>query len=101
MGAGRGCWRQDVLPGIKFYVKSDGAQGKGELEDASFRVVRGLMAANWAEPSSGHKPMTFEDLDDWEGLNFDLIHSLAVAGRRTRRIWNLPPAPRGRPDVRK
>ena len=26
---------------------------------------------------STHKPQTFEDLDDWEGLNFDLIISLS------------------------
>jgi protein-tyrosine-phosphatase len=24
-----------------------------------------------------HRPMTFEDLDEWEGLNFDLIVTLA------------------------
>jgi protein-tyrosine-phosphatase len=26
---------------------------------------------------SGHRPMTFEELDDWEGLNFDLIITLS------------------------
>jgi protein-tyrosine-phosphatase len=26
---------------------------------------------------SRHKPMTFEELDEWEGLNFDLIVTLA------------------------
>jgi len=26
---------------------------------------------------SRHRPMTFEELDDWEGLNFDLIITLA------------------------
>ena len=26
---------------------------------------------------SRHRPMTFEELEDWEGLNFDLIISLA------------------------
>jgi protein-tyrosine-phosphatase len=26
---------------------------------------------------SKHRPMTFEELEDWEGLNFDLIVSLA------------------------
>ena len=26
---------------------------------------------------SKHRPMTFEELEDWEGLNFDLIISLA------------------------
>jgi protein-tyrosine-phosphatase len=26
---------------------------------------------------AGHRPMTFEELEDWEGLNFDLIVTLA------------------------
>jgi protein-tyrosine-phosphatase len=26
---------------------------------------------------SKHRPMTFEELDDWEGLNFDLIITLS------------------------
>src|ERR1700757_1755277 len=26
---------------------------------------------------SKHRPMTFEELDDWEGLNFDLIVTLS------------------------
>ena len=26
---------------------------------------------------SKHRPMTFDELEDWEGLNFDLIVSLA------------------------
>jgi protein-tyrosine-phosphatase len=26
---------------------------------------------------SRHKPVTFEELDDWEGLNFDVIITLA------------------------
>src|ERR1700751_6268591 len=26
---------------------------------------------------SRHKPLTFEELDEWEGLNFDLIVTLA------------------------
>jgi protein-tyrosine-phosphatase len=26
---------------------------------------------------SRHRPMTFEELEDWEGLNFDLIVTLA------------------------
>jgi protein-tyrosine-phosphatase len=26
---------------------------------------------------SGHRPMTFAELDDWEGLNFDLIVTLS------------------------
>jgi protein-tyrosine-phosphatase len=33
--------------------------------------------AELGQDISGHKPMTFEDLDDWEGLNFDLIITLS------------------------
>ena len=50
-----------------------------------------------ASTSRKHKPMTFEELEDWEGLNFDLIITLAPGGapqgartdahaRRRRRI---------------
>jgi protein-tyrosine-phosphatase len=33
--------------------------------------------AELGQDMSGHKPMTFEELDDWEGLNFDLIITLS------------------------
>src|SRR6266446_5810021 len=42
------------------YVKSAGAK-KAELD----------------QDISGHKPTTFEELEDWEGLNFDLIITLS------------------------
>lgn len=40
---------------------------------------------------SGHRPMTFAELDEWEGLNFDLIVTLSpeahhVALELTRRL---------------
>jgi protein-tyrosine-phosphatase len=33
--------------------------------------------AELGQDISEHKPQTFEELDDWEGLNFDLIISLS------------------------
>src|SRR5580692_1742857 len=33
--------------------------------------------AELGQDISGHKPITFEELEDWEGLNFDLIITLA------------------------
>ena len=33
--------------------------------------------AELGQDVSGHRPMTVEELDDWEGLNFDLIITLA------------------------
>ena len=53
------------------YVKSAGAR-KGELDPFAVAVM-----AELGQDISGHKPMTFEELDDWEGMNFDLIISLA------------------------
>jgi protein-tyrosine-phosphatase len=53
------------------YVKSAGAR-KGELDPFADAVM-----AELGQDISGHKPMTFEDLDDWEGLNFDLIITLS------------------------
>src|ERR1700729_665177 len=53
------------------YVKSAGAK-KGELDPFAVAVM-----AELGQDISGHKPMTFEELEDWEGLNFDLIVTLA------------------------
>src|SRR3978361_1830336 len=53
------------------YVKSDGAR-KGELDPFAVAVM-----AELGQDISGHKPTTFEELDDWEGLNFDLIITLS------------------------
>src|SRR6202049_1135730 len=59
------------LFGHSIYVGSAGVR-KGEIDP--FAVVAmeeiGLDIAK-------HRPMTFEELDDWEGLNFDLIVTLA------------------------
>jgi protein-tyrosine-phosphatase len=53
------------------YVGSAGVR-KGELDPFAVAVMDeiGLDIAK-------HRPMTFEELDDWEGLNFDLIVTLS------------------------
>jgi protein-tyrosine-phosphatase len=53
------------------YVKSAGAK-KGELDPFAVAVM-----AELGQDISGHKPTTFEELEDWEGLNFDLIITLS------------------------
>ena len=53
------------------YVKSAGVR-KGELDPFAVAVM-----AELGQDISTHKPITFEELDDWEGLNFDLIITLS------------------------
>ena len=53
------------------YVRSAGAR-KGELDPFAVAVM-----AELGQDISQHKPQTFEELEDWEGLNFDLIISLS------------------------
>jgi protein-tyrosine-phosphatase len=53
------------------YVKSAGVR-KGELDPFAVAVM-----AELGQDISAHKPMTFEELEDWEGLNFDLIITLS------------------------
>jgi len=53
------------------YVRSAGAR-KGELDPFAVAVM-----AELDQDISTHKPMTFEELEDWEGLNFDLIITLS------------------------
>jgi protein-tyrosine-phosphatase len=53
------------------YVKSVGAR-KGELDPFAVAAM-----AELGQDISGHKPITFEELEDWEGLNFDLIITLS------------------------
>src|SRR5258707_8285190 len=53
------------------YVRSAGAR-KGELDQFAVAVM-----AELGQDISTHKPTTFEELDDWEGLNFDLIITLS------------------------
>jgi protein-tyrosine-phosphatase len=53
------------------YVKSAGVK-RGILDPFAVAVM-----AELGQDISGHKPQTFEDLEDWEGLNFDLIITLS------------------------
>jgi protein-tyrosine-phosphatase len=53
------------------YVKSAGVR-IGELDPFAVATM-----AELGQDISKHRPMTFEDLDDWEGLNFDLIITLS------------------------
>jgi protein-tyrosine-phosphatase len=53
------------------YVRSAGVK-RGELDPFAVAVM-----AELGQDISRHKPMTFEELDNWEGLNFDLIVTLS------------------------
>jgi protein-tyrosine-phosphatase len=57
--------------GSRAYVNSAGVR-KGELDPFAVAVMdeMGLDIVK-------HRPMTFEELEDWEGLNFDLIITLS------------------------
>jgi protein-tyrosine-phosphatase len=57
--------------GRAVYVGSAGVR-KGELDAFAVAVM-----AEVGIDISRHKPVTFEELDEWEGLNFDLIVTLA------------------------
>jgi protein-tyrosine-phosphatase len=59
------------LFGRSVYVGSAGVR-KGDLDPFAAAAMEeiGLDIAK-------HRPMTFEELEDWEGLNFDLIVTLA------------------------
>ena len=53
------------------YVRSAGVR-KGELDPFAVCVM-----AEIGRDISAHRPMTFEELEDWEGFNFDLIITLS------------------------
>jgi protein-tyrosine-phosphatase len=57
--------------GRSIYVGSAGAR-KGELDPFAVAVM-----AEVGIDISRHKPITFEELEDWEGLHFDLIVTLS------------------------
>jgi protein-tyrosine-phosphatase len=57
--------------GKEIYVGSAGVR-KGELDPFAVAVM-----AEIGHDIARHKPMTFEELEDWEGLNFDLIVTLS------------------------
>ena len=56
--------------GRTIYVGSAGVR-KGELDPFAIAVMEEI-----GVDISRHKPVTFEELEDWEGLNFDLIVTL-------------------------
>jgi protein-tyrosine-phosphatase len=64
-----GLFRQ--MMGGRIYVASAGVR-KEELDPFAVSVLEEI-----GIDSSRHRPMTFEELDDWEGLNVDLIVSLS------------------------
>jgi protein-tyrosine-phosphatase len=64
-----GLFRRIVGPGT--YVASAGVR-KDELDPFAVTVIEEAGA-----DISRHKPMTFDELDELEGLNFDLIVTLA------------------------
>lgn len=57
--------------GRAIYVGSAGVR-KGELDPFAIAVM-----AEIGIDISRHKPITFEEMEEWEGLNFDLIITLA------------------------
>ena len=57
--------------GRAIYVGSAGVR-KGETDPFAVAVMDEI-----GLDISKHKPITFEELDEWEGLNFDLIVTLA------------------------
>ena len=57
--------------GRSVYVGSAGVH-KGELDPFAVAVMDEI-----GIDISKHKPVTFEELDEWEGLNFDLIITLS------------------------
>jgi len=59
-----------MFPGT-FYVKSAGVK-KREIDPFAVAVM-----AELGQDISSHRPLTFEELEDWEGLNFDLIITLS------------------------
>lgn len=56
--------------GRSIYVGSAGVR-KGELDPFAVAVMEEI-----GIDISRHKPVTFEELEDWEGLNYDLIVTL-------------------------
>ena len=59
------------LFGHSIYVGSAGVR-KGELDPFAVAAMREVDI-----DVSKHRPITFEELEEWEGLNFDLIVTLA------------------------
>ena len=66
-----GCGLFKQMLGRQIYVASAGVR-KEELDPFAVAVMEEV-----GIDISKHRPMTFEELDDWEGLNVDLIVSLS------------------------
>src|SRR6187401_2890080 len=64
-----GLFRQAIGRGT--YVASAGVR-KGELDPFAVAALDEL-----GIDIAKHRPMTFEELEDWEGMNFDLIITLS------------------------
>ena len=61
-----------LIYGKQAYFDSCGLTPTGELDPFAVAVMDEL-----GQDISSHKPQTFEELEDWEGLNFDLIITLS------------------------
>jgi protein-tyrosine-phosphatase len=73
--------------GTNVYVGSAGVQ-KGELDSFAIAAMEEV-----GIDISRHKPITFEELDDLEGLNFDLIVTLSPpAHHRALELTRTVPA---------
>ena len=59
------------LFGVRAYAGSAGVR-KGELDPFAVAVMEEL-----GVDISRHRPMTLEELEEWEGLNFDVIVTLS------------------------
>ena len=75
---GLNCVRSPIAAGLlsqlfgrAIYVGSAGVR-KGDLDPFAVAVM-----AEIGIDIARHKPVTFEELEEWEGLNFDLIITLA------------------------
>ena len=92
----RRCSRQLLGRGI--YVASAGVR-KGELDPFAVAVMEEI-----GIDIAAHRPITFEELEDLEGLNFDLIVTLSPEAHHTRARADAHRAPSrsntGRPPIR-
>jgi protein-tyrosine-phosphatase len=59
------------MQGSALYVASAGVR-KGEFDPFAVAAMEEI-----GIDIAAHRPMTFEELEDWEGLNFDLIVTLS------------------------
>ena len=62
--------------GVSVATASRALNGKDVVNPQTRDRILSVMA-ELGQDISGHKPMTFEELEDWEGLNFDLIVTLS------------------------